>query len=153
MCDFSSVSIYELLNHIARVNFLRNHDVFEQYGLYPGQPRLLIALEKEDGQSQAALCHHLHIKPSTLTVMIRRMIKHDLVDKQSDATDKRMTRIYLTPKGRDLCTKLRHIHDVSNTLCTQHMTQEEQLIFKRLLRQVLENFQEDLSQKGGDFPC
>ncbi len=73
---------------------IREHEVF------PGQPPLLIHLSKRDGQSQKELGERMRITPATLTVMINRMQKVGLLKRVPDPSDQRVTRVFLTEKGR-----------------------------------------------------
>ena len=57
------------------------------------------------------------ITPPSITVMIRKMEAEDLIEKHQDEKDQRITRIYITEKGRkiaenmdDACISLRKRH-------------------------------------------
>lgn len=73
-------------------------------GVYPGQPQLLYVLNEEGGLSQKELAERLHVTPATLTVMLNRMEKSELVRRQQDQQDQRVYRVYITEKGKDIFT-------------------------------------------------
>lgn len=78
------------------------HTVLMDIGLYPGQPPLLFILNKEDGLSQKELASRLQVKPATLTVMLKRMEKTELVIRKQDEEDQRVSRVYITEKGQEV---------------------------------------------------
>lgn len=132
-------SINHLLWEIIRLQFARSHELFEKHGLHPGQPPLLLSLFHENGQSQSSLASNLHVKASTVTMMIRRLEKGDLICKQWDEQDKRVCRIFLTPKGYTICNELKLLYASTEALYLQNLSTEEGIIFKRLLMQVRDN--------------
>ncbi len=147
-------SIYALLCRVIRANFTRSHELFEKYNLYPGQPPLLLALYAEDGQSQAQLAQVLQVKPSTITMMIRRLHKSGLVTRMPDPHDKRIFRISLTEEGKALAAQLTQVNATNESICTQSMTTEEKIILRRLLLQLLENLSQptDMPTTDSDAP-
>ena len=96
---FSKDSVYGLFAELGRLHFLRTHSFLEKTGVYPGQPPLLFALYKENGQSQKDLAKKMRIKPATMTVMIKRMEKTNFIERNQDDNDQRISRIYITEKG------------------------------------------------------
>lgn len=132
-------SINHLLWEIIKLQFARNHEIFEKYGLHPGQPPLLLSLHNEDGQSQSSLAHNLRVKPSTVTMMIRRLERGELIFRKWDEHDKRVCRIFLTPKGYSICNELKLVNKSTEALYLKNLSVEEQIIFKRLLMQVRDN--------------
>ena len=75
---------------------------FKDLGVHPGQLPILSRLHEKEGASQRELADMLHIKPPTVTVTIRRLEKAELVYRKTDESDLRVTRIYLTEKGKAL---------------------------------------------------
>ncbi len=64
---------------MIRFHYYRTHVLLEEIGVYPGQPPMLFILNQEDGLSQKKLANKLKIKPSTITVMLKRMEKANLI--------------------------------------------------------------------------
>lgn len=138
---YNSNSLYHVFGRVIRSHFQRMHAVLEGIGLYPGQHPLLFILGHRDGQSQKELAEKLKIKPATITVMINRMEKAGFLERRHDSEDQRVSRIYLTEKGKRTFTlvkeKLKSISDE----CFRDMTEEEKVILRRLLLQVSENLE------------
>jgi DNA-binding MarR family transcriptional regulator len=88
-----------LLTQITRLRFLRGHSLLSSLKLHPAQFHLLAMLHHDEGMSQAEIAGKLMVKPSTLTVMVRRMMKNGLVERKQDVLDGRVQRVYCTEKG------------------------------------------------------
>ena len=142
----SNYTINSLLSEIIHLQFNRSHKLFEEYGLHPGQVPLLLCLYDEDGLSQSILASKLHVKPSTITVMIQRRERSGMLFKQIDQHDKRICRTFLTQKGYTTCKALKELYEQNEALYKKNLSVEEQIIFKRLLMQVRDN----LTQHKGD---
>lgn len=144
---FAPDSINHLIFEITRLSFSQSHPILEKYGLYPGQPRLLLCLYHENGVSQGTLAEKLQVKASTITMAIKRLERSGLLRKTCDTEDKRVCRIFLTDKGYSVCRELKLVYDNQKTLYTENFTIEEEIILKRLLMQVRQNLM-DAHSKG-----
>lgn len=135
-------SLYYVFLEILRLHHTRAHKLLEEIDLYPGQPPLLFLLNKEDGHSQKDLAKRLHIKASTINVMIRRMEKENLIQRRQDHEDQRISRVYITPKGRETCKKANKMMKKMEEDMFSDLNLEENIILRRLLLQVKENLSE-----------
>lgn len=68
-------------------------------GLTMTQVRVLFLLRAEGGLSAGALADSLRVTPSTLTRIMDRLVRNELVRRQVDDDDRRLVRHYLTPTG------------------------------------------------------
>lgn len=132
-------SLYGLFFQIEKLHYQRMHRLLEKINIYPGQPPLLIALTRKDGQSQKDLAEILHIKPATLTVMIGRMEKSGLVERRQDTEDQRVSRVYITDKGRKVCKQVTEIVNNMVKDCFNNFTEEEEALLRRLFMQIRDN--------------
>lgn len=98
-----------MIMRLARLQFQYMHAQLERLDLYPGQPQLLLALRDRENVSQKELAQAMEVTPATLTVMLRRMDAKHLVNRTSDPQDLRVTRLSLTPAGRE---KVREIETI-----------------------------------------
>lgn len=136
---YNSDSLYHIFGEIVRLHYHRSHNLLEKLGIYPGQPPMLIALYHKDGQSQKELAEKIKIKPATITVMLRRMEKADLVTRRQDTEDQRISRVYITEKGKKTCEKLKEVFNTLNGECFSNFTDEEKVLLRRLLMQMRDN--------------
>lgn len=150
MDSYNSDSIYHIFGEIVKLHFTRSHNLLEKLGLYPGQPPMLFLLHFKDGQSQRELAEKLRIKPATITTMLSRMEKLDLVTRRQDEQDQRISRVYITEKGRETCEKLKSVMHTLNEECFGNFTEEEILLLRRLLMQIRDNLLKACGNKLGD---
>lgn len=132
-------SLYYSFLEILRLHHTIAHRRLEEIGLYPGQPPLLFILNKTDGQSQKELANKLHIKASTVNVMIRRMEKEGLIKRIQDEKDQRISRVYITEKGRKTCKKANELMGKMEKDIFLGLSPDEKIIMKRLFLQIKKN--------------
>jgi len=142
MDHLDSDSLHVVLHHVMRYHYYRTHTILEKVGVYPGQPPLLFALWKQNGQSQGELAKRLHLQPATITVMLRRMEKAQLVERRHDLDDQRVSRAYLTPKGEEVRVKVVEALKTLETECFAGLASEEQALLRRFLLQMRDNLAE-----------
>lgn len=135
-------SLYYLFLEIQRLHYYRTHVLLEEIGVYHGQPPMLFILNKKDGQSQKELADRLNVKPSTITVMLRRMEKSDLVIRKQDTEDQRISRVYITDKGREICNEASVVMNTIEKEIFGNFTVDETVILRRLLMQMKDNLVE-----------
>ncbi|HEY7931463.1 MAG TPA: MarR family transcriptional regulator [Acidimicrobiales bacterium] len=70
------------------------------------QYRALVVTGTRGAQSLASLAEALGVTPATATRMCDRLVRKRLIKRSHDAHDRRSIRIELTPRGRDLVTKV-----------------------------------------------
>lgn len=92
-------SLNFLLTEVCKLHYANSHDLLEQIGLYRGQPPVLQTLGHEEGLSHSELARQLHVKPATITQMIKRLEQAGFVQRRRDAKDERVSRVYLTELG------------------------------------------------------
>lgn len=72
------------------------------YGVTPVQYALLKVLWEEDNQSGAELGERLLLDSATMTGLLDRLEHAGLIERQSHVSDRRVHRIVLTSRGREL---------------------------------------------------
>jgi len=94
---------------------------------------LLTNLEHEDGQTLAALSRRMFVTPGNLTGLVDRAERDDMVERRADPTDRRLSRVYLTARGRELVQSLlpAHAHYVAELLSSLDPGERREL--RRLL--------------------
>lgn len=137
-------TLQDTFMQVVKLNFKRAYDLLTKIDIHPGQQHLLMNLKENDGQSLKELAEKLEIKPATATVMVQRMEKSGLVIKKSDEKDQRVSRIFITNKGYDICKKSEEIKEQMERECFEGFTVEEKIIFRRLLLQMGNNIEEKM---------
>jgi DNA-binding MarR family transcriptional regulator len=94
---------------------------------------LLANLEREDGQTLAALSRRMLVTAGNLTGLVDRAERDGVVERRPDPSDRRLSRVWLTQKGRELVQSLlpAHATHVSELLAALDATERRDL--RRLL--------------------
>lgn len=137
------VSLHRLFLQIMRLYFHRNYERMDRLDIHPGQAPLLYELHKGDGLSQRELADRLLVRPSTITVTLRRLEKSGLVRRQADERDQRVSRVYLTDEGMATFRQLQETIDEIDQQTFAHFTMEERILMKRFFRQIRDNLAPD----------
>lgn len=80
-----------------------------QEGLMPGQPKILEYLWFHDGAGQKDIGRECIIDKSTVTSLLKRMEKLDLIRKETRPEDQRGVAIFLTDKGWEKARRIREV--------------------------------------------
>ncbi|MCY6355297.1 MarR family winged helix-turn-helix transcriptional regulator [Clostridium sp. ZS2-4] len=147
MSFYRSDSLNHMFFKVIRLHYHRMQALLDKVGIYPGQPPMLHALHMKDGQSQKELAKKLGIKPSTITVMLKRMEKGELVERRQDTEDQRISRVYLTEKGKEAWIEVKEIMKDLETECFGNFTAEDQVLLRRLLMQMHDNLEKVCDKK------
>ena len=130
-------SLGYLVNRMAR---LMAHELGERIrpaGVAIGQWVVLLFLWARDGMTQAELSRVVAIEPPTMVRTIDRMARDGLVSRALDPDDGRLSRIYLTERGRSLRDELVPLAMAVNDAILQRLTVNEGRTLRRLLTKVL----------------
>jgi MarR family transcriptional regulator, organic hydroperoxide resistance regulator len=125
-----------LFVQVAKAHRFRTHELLSELGLHVGQEMVLVALMKHGNLTLSELAQHLEVQPPTITKMVQRLESLDVVKRVRCKHDSRCSSIYLTPKGKQLQTKIEKIWQQVEQEFFGNMTQGEQASFQKLLQKV-----------------
>lgn len=111
----------------------------KQEGLMPGQPKILEYLWFHDGAGQKEIGQECIIDKSTVTSLLKRMEKLELIRKESRPDDQRGVSIFLTEKGWEKAKRIREIIYGLDDFMWQGIDTEEQQRFMETFRKIIEN--------------
>ena len=81
----------------------------------------------------------MNVKESSMVRLIDRMEKEDLVIRKKQANDRRITSIFLTPKGKELREKVLPLGQEFQDDATNGISAEELNNFKNVLEKMIKN--------------
>lgn len=137
----SEKGMQELLAEISRRYAGKCFYKSKELGLYPGQIPILAILSKKDGYSQREIVKLLGVKPPTVTVSIQRLEKSGILCRKQDENDQRVTRIYLTEKGRGTIQKGMRFMEEMEQAVFGSFSDTELCLMRRFFMQILENIE------------
>lgn len=117
-------------------------DALRAVDIYVGQDHLLWQLWNQDGVTQTELCERMGCEPPTLTNMVKKLEAYGLLIRKKDTFDARVTRVFLTEEGRTIRGPIDEIWEKHQDKMLKGISQEEQLLLKRLLQQIDRNLSE-----------
>jgi len=135
-----------LLVRVVRAHRGMIRHKMHELGLHRGQPHVMFALQKHEGMSNSEMAEFMEITPATLTNMVKRMEKAGLVVRRRDPDDERVSRIYMTDKGRGLMGELRVSMLEMEDVLLDGFSETEVQDLKSHIHKVLENIEEEECQ-------
>jgi MarR family transcriptional regulator for hemolysin len=133
-----------LVTDIARLMTTQYNRIMKPTGLTRAQWRVIIQLNRRNGQTQSELAHVLDMGKVSVGGLIDRLEESHWIERRADPKDRRANRIYLTNKAdeiNDEMTKTGHML-IDQTLRNLSTDERETLI--NLLIAVKRNLLEDL---------
>ena len=108
------------------------------------QGRILYTLWQEDGVPIKTISDKCGLAITTLTTMLERMEKQELIHRQPDEKDKRKTLIVLTEKARGLESDYHAVSDQMGRLYYKGFSASEIEQFEAFLERIRDNLEEAL---------
>jgi len=133
--------IVHVLSILCEHKHRRMHELLDALGLYKGQPSMLRALWAEDGMTHSELAEQLDRCPATITKMVQRMEKAGFMERRSDPSDERLSRVYLTPAGRDIKAAVEDVWGAFEEQVVAGFTEQEIALLRGLLMRVCRNIE------------
>ncbi|SHH80615.1 MarR family winged helix-turn-helix transcriptional regulator [Clostridium grantii] len=125
--------LYHFFLSVCKLAFNKTHVELEKIGLYRGQPPVLFLLWEKDGRSRKELCDNIDIQPATITKMIKRLENTDFVLSKPDDNDLRVSRVYLTEKGKNIKNEVEKIYFKLEEQLLKDFSVEDKLLLNKLL--------------------
>lgn len=135
-------SIYGLFKELIREHFIRREKLLSDLKLFRGQAPVLLILSEKEGLTQKEIAESLKIKPSTVTLIIRRMKKRGLIWTAKDNQDKRFTKIYLSEEGKKIICRLKKVFKQLETEMFRDFTKEDLEKLEDYFKKIISNLRE-----------
>src|SRR5205823_3852424 len=129
---------FQLLQ-VYKAHRSRAEAALNNLGVYTGQEMILLQLWVEEGIPQAQLAACMGVEPPTATKMLQRMEHAGLIERRPDPEDARVSRVYLTQRGRALEQPVLEVWKQLEAQTVAGLSATEQALLRLLLMQVLTN--------------
>jgi DNA-binding MarR family transcriptional regulator len=129
---------FQLLQ-VLKAHRSRAEAALNKLGIYIGQDMLLLQLWIEEGMPQSQLAACMGVEPPTATKMLQRMEHAGLIERRPDPEDARISRVYLTERGRALEQPVLEVWKQLEAQTVANLSPTEQALLHRLLMQVSTN--------------
>jgi len=109
------------------------------HGFYAGQDQIMLALDREDGQTPGALAERLGVRPPTITKTINRLQAQGFLDKRASSSDARQAHIFLTDLGREAIAAIEKSVKKTEKQALKGLDKKEQKALFKLLSRIEAN--------------
>ncbi len=134
-------AIHTLLYRTAHRQRSAMRPYLRRLGLGPGQPRLLVSLERDGPSSQKRLADSLEMDPSAVCRMLDTLEKGGFVSRGVDRNDRRADTIAITDKGRRALEAWQQVGRQIDRQMLQGFTDEEVKQLAEYLERLRVNLQ------------
>lgn len=123
----------------AKIAYIFSHNHFyienalESYNLKGPMFAFLLTLSYKDGCSQESLARYLKLSKATATRAITALEKEGYVHREKDGNDRRIYRVFITDKGRDIVPLINSTLLEWNGILLSDFSDDEEQIFRKLL--------------------
>lgn len=138
-------NIMHLMGKVNRMMLCCGMNLLREEKIHPGQVPLLVELAKGEGLTQKELADRLEVKPSSLNVMVNRLLKNDLITKTQDKDDQRRSQISLTKLGEKKIQLVYRSHKIMEEKIFDCFSQKEEDEMIRLLTKLHQRLEEELT--------
>lgn len=108
----------------------------QEYGLTPVQSLVLMTVSEEEGLSAGDIGKRLVLDYATLSGVLDRLAEGGWIVKGTSEEDKRLLKIYLTPKAREMTVVILKERDGLNEDILSPLKLEERMLLKRMLKDL-----------------
>lgn len=105
MEDFTKFICYQLKATMKKVEKYITQEL-NHYGVNLAQSFVLFSLLENDGATLSEIGLRAQIENSSLTTMVDKLENENLVERRLFAQDRRVVRLFLTDKGREVANKI-----------------------------------------------
>lgn len=107
-----------------------------QYGITPSQFYVLSEIWEKDGLKFKELAQKLEMDGSTLTSILDRLERLDLVERRNDPEDRRSLLVFLKEKAKQKINEIAHLADELDQEIKERFSGEEFATFERVLEKL-----------------
>jgi DNA-binding MarR family transcriptional regulator len=124
-CLLSDYPVSLAIFALARSHRARAASMLAEIGLFPGQEILLMTVANNDGEPQKFLCDSIGLDHSTVAKSLTRLEAQGLIHRHKCSDDGRVTKVYLTDKGRETTAGIAKVWAELERLTVAELTPEE----------------------------
>jgi len=134
--------LFALLKQMNRQQHSAMHKLLEAHGFPKSQPMIIHILEKKNGMTQVELAQKLEVTPATISAMLKRMERDELIYRKRSVEDARVTHVFLTDKGMEHCRIIEKIFNSVMQQCFKNFSNEDFEQAKHIFTKMIQNFKE-----------
>lgn len=119
------------------------------YVPYRGQNRVLNIIADNDGLNQKELAELLDIRSASTSELLNKLERSNLITREKDEADKRITHVFLSDEGRKLANSSQSQGDFAEMLFGG-LSDEEMYMFYTIMKKLCATFEAQALLEGED---
>ena len=123
-----------------------------RYGITRAQWAVLAKVERAEGMKQTELAELMEMQPITLTRLIDKLCDAGFIERRSDATDRRVNRLYLRKAARPLLGKLSGLRSEITATAMEGISPADAHRLLAQLEEIKENVRSAIQTPAGEPP-
>lgn len=132
--------VYHLINLAHASLFKATNRVLRQdEGVSAIQSAVLFILLSDDGQPASHIARELKMEKSSLTTLIDRMEKLNLVRREKCSTDGRVSNVFISDAGKSIASRVAKSTYQANKLLLSPFSPSDQKVIEQFLRYISDN--------------
>ena len=134
------------VHKLCKVSLLHRYRIFvalSGLNIYRGQPEILEHLSKHGDCSQKELADSLGVSPASIATSLKRMSKEEFIERTPDESDRRINRLKITEKGKEVFLEGRKRCDKIDKIMFSDFNDDEVATFSEMLSRITKNLSED----------
>ncbi len=135
------------LNLIAKLNYLMNEMIGEELkkncldSLSTSHGTIIIELNSKETMTMGELSEKIQKSPQTVTTLVSKLVKCGYAETIKDESDKRVTHVKITTKGKNLLSEIEVISKALYETQYININDEEKENFRATLKNMINNFE------------
>lgn len=121
-----------------------------RFGITRAQWAVLAKVERSEGMKQSELAELLEMQPITLTRLIDKLCDSDWIERRSDASDRRVKRLYLKKAGRQLLGRMSGLKSELTANALEGITPADAHRLLTQLETIKENVRTAIQSSGAE---
>lgn len=113
-----------------------------RFPLLPGQPKILDFLWGREGCTQREIGQGCALDKSTVTGLLARMEEQELIRRDTQDTDRRISRVFLTDEGRKQAQRVRQVCAQVDEQAWRGISERDRQRTVAVLEHILQNLEE-----------
>ncbi len=136
---YADFGITPLLYKVAHKCNKKQDECLKKFSISTRQAAILGIIEYlGDGAiNQKTLSEVMDIKESSVSSIVKTMIKNEMISKEQSKTDARNYILKITKKGRWICNKLKYSAEEFEGMFYKNLSDEEKESFKNILNKLV----------------
>lgn len=113
------------------------HRSFEQLGLSPSQLQVIMVIEHAKSVAFKDLASKMHLTPGAITQIVEPMVRQVLLERSTNASDRRIVNISLSPAGKTKMAELKKAREAVYSKLLQDLDDHELETFLRIQQKMV----------------